>query len=366
MTARNRSRTWFIGAGIAALLAPLALVVAVATPASALPGKPHEVYIYKVEKHVDMSGEYPEQFMHEHLACNNGDYALDGMWRVDHVDQAQPPHMLGDERDVYFTASYGDPGDPKYWHFRAYNRADGDAQIKLFLTCIRGTVEQAFNHTHGIQVSPSLVDTSRTNLQQDFDSGVPAWTPNNDWDHNQQCQPGELAIAPGFNFTRFGSGYDGHKARLFRSYPTANYQGWHWAFLVEEAPNNVDVTLYLRCLRIKTAPAGNGPHAHNLQWAWRPNGQVGFHDFFGGAQVVQEKRLNCDDGPNSAFFQDYKLAVASFYITRPFHTWFLGMDPRPKQRAFKFWWDGNSAFNSHEYYLGGLCIRARTGKQVAP
>ena len=39
------------------------------------------------------------------------------------------------------------------------------------------------------------------------------------------------------------------------------------------------------------------------------------------------------------------------------------MDPRPKQRAYKFWWDG---LGSNSIYLNALCIRARTGKQIAP
>ena len=104
------------------------------------------VYMYKVEKHVDLSGEFPDQNLHEHVYCNPGDIALDGMWRVDHVDQASPPDTYGDERDVSVLASYGDDIDRTKWHFRMTNFADGDAQIKLFATCIRGTVEQAYGH----------------------------------------------------------------------------------------------------------------------------------------------------------------------------------------------------------------------------
>src|SRR5262245_25078486 len=100
MTARNRSRTWLVGAGISALLAPLALVVAVASPASAT-GQCHEITMYKVEKHVDVSGDYPEKNMSQELYCYDGDWALDGMWRVDNVEQANPPETFGDERDVF-------------------------------------------------------------------------------------------------------------------------------------------------------------------------------------------------------------------------------------------------------------------------
>jgi hypothetical protein len=296
--------------------------------------------------------------MHEHVYCNPGDIALDGMWRVDHVDQANPPDTFGDERDVIFTASYGDDSDRTEWHFRAHNYADGDAQIKLWTTCIRGTVEQAHGHTHNVVISNRFAED---HLNLPAGSG-------NEWDFNNTASPcgtGELAVAPGFNFTHngphsSGGDDDDFRARIFRSWPTANFRGWHWAFLVEDP--GVHVTLYLRCLQIKTSAAGSGPHAHNLQYAWRPNGYAGYHDFL-NVVGTQERRINCDDGANGNFYQDYKAMVGAFWITDPFHVWFLGMDPRPKQRAYKYWWDGSGG---NDVYHGALCIRARTSKQVAP
>ena len=56
MTTHRRSRTYLVGIAVTALLAPLAVVATLASPAAAAPGKPHEVYMYKVEKHVDLSG----------------------------------------------------------------------------------------------------------------------------------------------------------------------------------------------------------------------------------------------------------------------------------------------------------------------
>ena len=346
MTARSRSRTFLVGAAAAALLAPIALVAALASPASAAPGKPHEVYMYKVEKHIDLSGEFPDNKIHEHVYCNPGDIALDGMWRVDHVDQANPPETFGDERDVVVTASYGDDVDRAKWHFRAYNHADGNAQLKLFATCIRGQVEQAYGHAHNVVISQRYDDATHT--------GLPAGA-GNEWDHATTCPAGTLAVAPGFNFSD-----DDHRVRIFRSWPTTNFRGWHWAFLVDDP--NVDVTVYLRCLQIEVDAQGSGPHAHNLLWAWRPNGYNGDHQFL-NVNGMQERRINCDDGANGNLYQDYKAAVGAFWIADPFHTWFLGMDPRPKQRSYKFWWDGGG---SNDVYLGALCIRARTGKQIAP
>jgi len=345
MTARTRSRSWLVGAGIAALLAPLALVVAAATPASAGVGKFHEIYMYKVEKHVDVSGDFPDKNMHEHVYCNPGDYALDGMWRVDSVEQANPPETVGDERDVYFTASYGDDMDATEWHFRATNFADGKAQIKLFATCIRGHVENAHLHTHAVRLSNRFSE-GHPGLGvgvQEFDGGF-------------GCNTDEYAVAPGYNVT---SAQFEKRVRLFRSWPTANFRSWHWAFLVDDP---VDMTVYIRCLRFTTGPGGNGPHAHQIPMTWRPNGYGGvFHNL--NVHGTQERRLNCDDPPNASFYQDYKAMVGAFWIDDPHHVWFMGMDPRPKQRSYKFWWDGAG---SNGVYLSALCVRARTGKQIAP
>jgi hypothetical protein len=347
MTARNRSRRLVAGFAAVALLAPLAVVAALASPASALPGKPHEVYMYKVEKHVDLSGEFPDQNMHEHVYCNPGDIALDGMWRVDHVDQANPPDTFGDERDVYFLASYGDDADRTEWHFRATNYADGDAQVKLFVTCIRGNVEQAFGHTHQVRISNRYDDGSH--------SALPAGT--YEWDSfGNVCAPDEYAVAPGFNVT---SSVYGKRIRLFRNWPTSNFRGWHWAFVVEDP---VDISVYIRCLRTTTSASGNGPHAHELPMTWRSNGYGGVYNHL-NVTGTQERRLNCDDGANGNFYQDYKAMVGAFWIDDPHHVWYLGMDPRPKQRAYKFWWDHSGGDG---VYLAALCIRARTGKQIAP
>ena len=101
----------------------------------------------------------------------------------------------------------------------------------------------------------------------------------------------------------------------------------------------MDLSVYLRCLSVKVGPAGNGPHSHQLFMEWRPNGYSGVLDHLNVLRT-QERRLNCDDGAFGQHYQNYKLMVAGFWINDPHHVWFLGMDPRPKQRAFKYWWDG--------------------------
>lgn len=345
MAAHPRLRSLVISAAAAALVAPLAIVAALANPASAAVGpRPHEVYMYKVEKHVDLSGEYPDNYAHEHLSCNAGDYALDGMWRVDHVDQANPQlDVYGDERDVVFYASYSDGVDAAKWHYRFENFADGNAQVKLFLTCIRGKTEANAGHKHNVVVSAPHVITSH--------HALPVGT--YDW-LETGCNPGEYAIAPGFNFV------NDEKSRIAGSWPTSDYKGWRWRFLVQSP--NTDVDVAFRCLSSKVSPFGAPPHTHQIPMGWRPNGYAGWADHLVDLGI-QEKQLSCDDGANGSFFQDYKAAVGAFWIDNYHHIWFLGMDPRPKTRAYTFWFDGSGA---DDVYLNTLCIKSRTGKQIKP
>ncbi|MCB8957772.1 MAG: hypothetical protein H6529_15005 [Nocardioides sp.] len=340
----TRFRTTLVSAAAAALLLPFLAALAGAAPASASSPRPHVVAMYKVEKHVDLSGEFPDNAIETTLSCSGGDYVLDGMWRVDHVDQANPPETTGDERDVYVNASYGDATDTSQWHYRITNYADGDAQLKLFLTCIRGQVEQAYNHAHGVVLSG-----------QYFNVALPLVAGGQELNFPATCNAGEVAVAPGFSLAD-----NDHKVRVYRSLARSAFRSWRWAFYAVDP--GVGLTTTMRCLQVKTTPGGNGPHAHNLMWAGRPWGDqlVGqWLDVVG----AQERRIACDDGADGRYYQDYKAMVASFYLGDPTHEWFLGMDPRPKQRAYKFWWDGGG---DNAAYLNVLCIRTKTGKQIAP
>lgn len=366
MTARNRSRSWFVGTVVAALLAPLAFVVAVATPASATPGKLHEIYMYKVEKYFDIGSEYPDNYLHEHLYCNNGDIPLDGMWRIDSVDQAQPSEgIYGDERDVIVYASYPDddqsgPYNPTEWHFRMENLADGDAKVHLWVTCIRGTVEYAHGHTHGIDAGMAGIPY-RDDQWNHFGPNPLATTPSGDTgalQHSFMCPAGSYAVAPGFNFL------NDDKQRIYGSWttnsaPAVYGRGWQWAFITEQPS---EVRFYLRCLNQKVFNGGPGvQHSHRIPIEWRPNPanvgsvqNVGPHRF-------GERRINCDDNPNGAFYQNYKAMVGGFWIYDWHYVWYLGMDPRPKQRSFKFMYFGPG---DDRVALGALCVRARTEKQI--
>src|SRR3954454_22360370 len=134
---------------LAGLVVAAFLLLFAVSSANADTATKHFLKMYKVEKQIDLAGEFPDNSFHEHLYCDAGDYAVDGMWRVEHVDQANAQlGEFGDERDVRFDASYGDDVDPTKWHFRGINNADGRAQVKLWVTCLGGQTNEVAGHTH--------------------------------------------------------------------------------------------------------------------------------------------------------------------------------------------------------------------------
>jgi hypothetical protein len=382
MTARTRSRNFLVGAAALALLAPLAIVLGFTTSASASVGpRPHEVYMYKVERHVDLSGEYPDNYSGDvYLKCNDGDYALDGMWRVDHVDQANPDSYDGgfdstaihnDERDVIFYTSVSFAKDT--WLYRFENFADGNAQVKLFLTCIRKRTEVTAGHDHDIVLTGLRTAAVGTGVGDFSSSSGTDVAYDQTWMHdhgyapvgntNLECPVGYYAVAPSYDF------YDSYnystKNWLFRSYVSNDGRSWNWAFLLRDVNPGIHLNVGFRCLR---GYVGNtnwgGNHSHQLPISFKPGptGNPYWDNYL--SHGTQEKQYSCDDGFNGAKYQDYKAMVAGWYIFNPFHTWYLGMDPRPKTRAYKFYYDGFGGADRVD--LGLMCVKSRTGKQVKP
>lgn len=364
MTAHARTRSLLAAAAVAALAAPLAVAV-IAAPADAAGNvgpRKHEVTIYKVEKHVDLSGEYPDDTLDTVVSCDNGDIALDGMWRVDHVDQYNPDPdddendsdvgTYNDERDVHALASYPDASFDNDWHFSLENDAWGNAQVKLFVTCIQGRTAANQQHDHGIVVGNVLTQAyhASTAGTTDFvDSHV----------FNKTCPAGQYLVAPGFSFTGNDVG------RLVGSWPQTSGRSWSWQFVHLVGDATPEVTVYGRCLS-KRVQAANPPgepknHQHVIAMSIEPNGWPGYLRTLSWWQTKQERTFTCDqDKPG---YYGRKAAVGAFWIDNPWDVWFLGMDPRPKTRAFSFW---NGAGGSPDVHLGALCVNSRTGKQVKP
>jgi hypothetical protein len=381
MTAHSRFR---IVAMVGALLAPLALVAIASAPAEAASKHKHEVYMYKMEKPVRLAGVGPDGFGDSStptLSCYPGDIALDGMWNVKHVDQYHAPvpdpdddpdfpstetlgGLYNDERDVYVEASYPSLGDPSAWNFRFENRAYGDAQVKVFVTCIRGYVEPTNGHDHQVKVRnlfgayyntyADSVYAGRTKWDS-FDGGAPG------------CLSNEFFVAPGFDL---GATTDDH--RLVASYPVSSGRSWAWEFASFDPDPLGDgtgpihpaggqsVAFYGKCIDRQTGLNG---HKHAIVMKhlpapdWAPDG---FGD--DGYQVsvplgdAKEFQYSCDTDFWS--YSGYKAMVGWFYMTDWWeHNWYYGSEPRPKTRTWQFW-NGHSV--AAKVKVGVLCINSRT------
>ena len=385
MTAHSRFR---IAAALGALIAPLALVAAATAPADAATSKhKHEVYMYKVEKDLRLAGVGPNaigQSGTTSLSCFGTDNVLDGMWNVKHVDQYQDPEfdpdddpeypstvtlggLYNDERDVFVQASYPDTGNVAKWNFRFQNRAYGDAQLKIFVTCIRDFTEKTNGYKHEVDVSgagyytrPTVGHNQAWAGRTMYDGTSDLWCPD----------VNDLFVAPGFDLV--GTTRD---HRLVASYPTQSGRSWAWEFASFDPDplgagtgpivTGQNVNFYGKCIDRRVLDSGAG-HRHAIvmkhlpgpTWGspWQNNG---WHELIGQGDA-QEVQYSCDT--DHWEYSGYKAAVGWFFIYTGWeHTWFYGSEPRPKTRVWQFW---NGHPVSADVSLGALCINSRTANPI--
>lgn len=334
--ARPRIRRTLVGVMSAlALTAPAAMVVS--SPATAGSVKRHDVNIYKLEGFVELGGEYPDNEAHEHLICEDGDYAIDGMWKVDSYETPNADDgVYGDRRSVRAVASYADmaAADTEKWHFRFANDGTGRATIKTFIVCVTPETGERAGHTHDISIDRySLAATAVTGGTETSPFGG--------------CLDGYVAVAPGFRATT-GS------PRLVGSYPSADARDWRWMF-----DGSGDVEFYLSCLKTRVSTE-QGPddalgvtHTHDLDLAWLPSTTGPSTSLeVGNDQTLTE----------SAAWRDFA-AVGAFYVMDPTTVTYLGMDARGRKRDFKFW---NAGAGASTVYTAILSLHKRTSPQLKP
>jgi hypothetical protein len=304
----------------------LAAAVLGLTAAPAVAGGSHVLKIYKVEKHIDIEGEDSEY----NVSCHGTDIAVDGMYRIDAVDQDSEFTRLELLRSIWQVAAF--PTSDSNYRYRFTPTLGGDAQVKLWVTCLGRLTNPAQGHTHSWTLTEQQVPDVRTGL-------VPGPA---SFDHAAgNCAAGEIAAQPGFDLTAPADG----QIVPFRSYPAAaNYRNWHWELLIGQSATTV--TLYRSCLALKSSTV-NG-HAHRIVDQFRPG--------FGGSLrslPVSDNRwdqdLHCGD--------HYKGMLGAWWIDDPFHVWWFGMEPRIKSRTYWFAWDG---VGSNSVWVGLHCFKDKT------
>jgi hypothetical protein len=322
-----------------AALAAAALI----TPSAALAGgKSHFLGSYKVEKHIDLEGETGTYT----VTCPSNDIAIDGMWRIDNVDQdndyvydAAPTGKA--RHDVLLSvepvAAY--PTSVSTYTFKFVPLSGGDVQGKLFLTCLPENVTQTGGHTHQWIVDGT---GATTNPWSGADLVVPApvgpATYSNYTHSTTACSGNDIAIAPGFLWDPNNVGTD-QWGKPYQRYPSSTslsggWNQWDWGFFTSTGGT---LKLYWNCLeRLTDYNVPAAPHHRHKLAITNKLTTSPVLDFLLKDQVT-EVQVICGE--------QYKAMLAAWdfgysaYVWDPSdyykHLWYMGMDPRPKARAFK-------------------------------
>lgn len=324
--------------------------------------KRHFLKMYKVEKHLSLqSGEDGNDYYHQssdpskdtHVYCNPGDIAIDGMWRIDSVDQDE--HGVQNLTDVNIYKSYADANDHSKWHFEIYNNSEGQAQVKLFATCLgKKTAENGHQHEWVLLNNPGHFYDAPSEVALGWTGSLNTST--------SRCPSGYIAVAPGFGWVPAGGVDPSSYGELVRSHPwDTALDAWNWNFYVYDAGA---VHLSLKCLKVKSTSASG--HHHELLTKWRtdytapgPPTLVGFLEWVKGNKV-ETKTVGCWSH-SKAMLHSFN----AFDFEHPengHRVWFLGMDPRPKKRAYKFW---NKHHADQPVRVGAVCWNDRTGRKIS-
>lgn len=352
-------RITFLAVAASAAMAMLA-------PGSAFAGGAHLLGSYKVEKHIDIQGDGGEYT----ISCPNNDIAIDGMWRVDNADQdndysydTAPSGNAGLDvlNSLEPVAAYADSTDVSLFHFEFVSLEGGDVQGKLFLTCLPKTATQNSGHTVAWLPSawhsdpavsvPAPVGPATYSIVSP--TTTPALPPTT------RCGIKEIAIQPGFQWAGGGTAYGKPFMRTPRSgMSSTKWRSWQWGFF---SPTGGSLTLSWRCLPYLSAY--NQPLAPHHRHAIRVAPRTGTTPNPGilKAQRVTEIQVICGEhykamlGAWDFGYSNYTWSPSDYFKK----LWYLGMDPRPKVRAYRVMntdivdIDGSSMF-------GALCFHDKT------
>lgn len=289
-----------------ALLACLAGVVAPGVATAA--GRP-SVDVYRVGQNLTLDEGQSGDFT---LACRRGDIATDGTWRVDSVDTNpqidDEPFDLVSGVDVLSAESFS----PQAYRFSVRNNAEGDAAVRIAVSCLRGTIGRR-----------TVVVRGRREVTAPLAAGSMATLPP------VVCPPGTVVIAPGLRVQGGGA------ARLLGRMPTL--PGLERSTFSVLAVDDVTVVASARCLASRTTTR------HGRGYALRMAFRAGDADVEAGH--VASFTVGCR-ARETAIGSGFSLSSA----------WYLGQTPSGRQRAFRVQATTAAAGRAQ---LGLLCLRDR-------
>lgn len=341
------------------LFASAAAIAAFGVPSTALAGKSHHLSPYKVEDHVELEGEDSGYT----LACKNDDLAVDGMWRVDNVDQdndwedpnsglaafwAWPASTstIGTSADLTIRkavrpmGAYASSSDQSLYHFEFTPLGGADVQIKLWVICLPQPVT-GFGHTHTWEFTDTTYHTQTVTPAAPGDDPAAAGA-GDDGYFEATCGPKTVLVNPGFQTANTN-----HHVVASRPTPSgSSWNGRNWTWRVWDDDGTGGTTeVSWRCMDIKSSAASNGTHTHKVvinkketTWDSSPAADPQI-----GPQRMGERQQHCGEHYKallggwdvSGTWREEDLVGPKFF---PHHmrVYFLGMDPRIKTRAFSF------------------------------
>jgi len=289
-------------------VALLACLVALATPAAAAASGQPPVRVYRVVQSLTLDEGQSGDFT---LACRPRDVVTDGMWRVDSVDSNpqidDEPFDLVSGVDVLGAEAFSSQA----YRFSIRNNAEGDAAVRIAVTCLRGKVGQR-----------RVAVLGRREVSAPVAPGASATLPP------ISCPEGTVAIAAGM---RFDGGSGG--GRVLGRMPGAG--GLASSTLSVLGLDTVTAVGSARCLRRQTTSRDG--RRFTLHMAFRA----------ADAQV---------DAGNVASFtvgcRAREVAIAGAFSLSS--AWYVGQSPAGRQRAFGLQATADAAGSAR---LGLLCLR---------
>jgi uncharacterized repeat protein (TIGR01451 family) len=266
------------------------------------PPDQHTLSVIKVEESKSLPPFVPSQYHDESVSCPSGYITTDGSARTDSVDQGTGGVSGADVESVHLVESHADASDPAQWDFRLQNHASGQAQVHLFVVCVKATTTVADGH------EDHLIDHGLTSGSFSFPAGRSTQTVS--------CDPGEIAVAPGFRFNP-----PAPHGSQFLSEPTSDGSGWKFGF-DQSGPNTVELSV--RCLE---RAAYDPPETHyDVLTFHKVYGRATVNPYSPGeSQPYRDSRLTCPDG--------YKGITASWDLPKGMKQ--LGNTPEPINRDFR-------------------------------
>jgi hypothetical protein len=291
-------------------VALLACLVALATPVAAMAGAP-SVHVYRVAQSVTLDEGQSGEFT---LACRTGDVVTDGTWRVDSIDSSartdERPFDLVRGVDILQAEAF----TRQAYRFGVRNNAEGDAMLRIAVTCLRGTVGDG-----------RVVVRERRKVSAHLAAGTASMLPA------VACPAGTVAIAPGLRVDGGGAG------RLLGRMPTL--PGLERSTLTVLGLDEVTVVASARCLHPEIAGRRLG-----LRLAFRA----------GDTQIEAGHVASFSVGCRAR-----ETAIASGFMLSA--AWYLGQTPSGRRRVSRVQATANGPGSAR---LGLLCLhdRATRGK----